>query len=200
MTTGLVAVVVAAFCSGLAGVYFERVLKANPAHMQSTSELAMARSEKRFGRHCLELRRLVSDSKGSVCYAPPSVWMRNAQLGFFSFLIAVTGAEFFFQGQQQDAMRLAAENGVAYTATPVNRFQGFSSMVWCIIWIQAGGGLIIAMVIRYADNILKCFATAISIVVCGLCSSIFLHFLPSALFLLGSAVVIVATFVYSLSP
>lgn len=41
--------------------------------------------------------------------------------------------------------------------------------------MQAAGGLIIANVIKYTDNIIKAFAAAISIVLSAICSYYLLH-------------------------
>jgi solute carrier family 35 (UDP-sugar transporter), member A1/2/3 len=49
-------------------------------------------------------------------------------------------------------------------------FQGYNSTVWIVITLQALGGLVIAVVIKYADNILKGFATSISIIFSSLVS------------------------------
>ena len=43
-------------------------------------------------------------------------------------------------------------------------FQGINSLAMLIICIAAVGGLVIAAVMKYADNIIKCYATAIAIV------------------------------------
>mmetsp|Transcript_2312 Transcript_2312/g.4836 ORF Transcript_2312/g.4836 Transcript_2312/m.4836 type:complete len:369 (-) Transcript_2312:326-1432(-) len=43
-------------------------------------------------------------------------------------------------------------------------FSGFNAAVFGVISLQAGGGLVVAMVLKYADNIVKCFAVAISVV------------------------------------
>ena len=56
-----------------------------------------------------------------------------------------------------------------------------------------------AAVIKYADNIMKGFATAISIVVSSLASYLLLNdFNPTVLFLIGAGMVIVSTVLYSL--
>ena len=44
-------------------------------------------------------------------------------------------------------------------------FFGFDWFVWYVVLLQAGGGLIVAMVVKYADNILKGFATSLAIVI-----------------------------------
>lgn len=110
----------------------------------------------------------------------PSVWMRNAQLAFFSIFAAIFGV-FYVE------------------KVPLNSFfQGYTTVVAILVLIQCAGGLIVAVVVKYADNILKGFATSLSIVISGLLSAILFEFLPTTLFLIGSVIVIVATFGYSL--
>lgn len=109
----------------------------------------------------------------------PSVWMRNAQLAAFSAVIGIAT--------------------YLITEPPSTRFfQGYNSLVWSIIAVQAAGGLIIAVVVKYADNILKGFATALSIVLCGVLSVLTMGFEPGPLFVVGSAMAIMATMMYSL--
>jgi UDP-sugar transporter A1/2/3 len=55
-----------------------------------------------------------------------------------------------------------------------------------MIYIKAIGGLVVAVVVRYADNILKGFAAAISILTaCVLCYFLF-DFQPNSTFLAGA--------------
>jgi UDP-sugar transporter A1/2/3 len=59
-------------------------------------------------------------------------------------------------------------------------FQGYNTIVWIVIALQALGGLVIAAVIKYADNILKGFATSLSIILSSVVSYYLLDdFLPS---------------------
>lgn len=68
-----------------------------------------------------------------------SLWIRNIQLSSASIIIAVAGG-LVWDGR-------AIRNG--------GFFQGYNPTVVATIVIQAGGGLIVAIVIKYADNILK---------------------------------------------
>lgn len=43
-------------------------------------------------------------------------------------------------------------------------FQGYNSIIWIVVLLQAYGGLVIALVVKYADNILKGFAVSLSII------------------------------------
>ncbi len=82
-----------------------------------------------------------------------SIWFTNAQLVCFSLPIAVMGA------LGKDWKRTRASGGT---------FQGFDESEFLIIALQALGGLIVAMVLRYAGNVLKCCAVSISICTCAI--------------------------------
>ena len=79
-------------------------------------------------------------------------------------------------------------------------FQGYSPLVVGVIALEAGGGLVVAVVIKYADNILKSFATAVSIITSTLVTMFFFDFKVSRLFVLGGLLVFVAIRLYSQEP
>lgn len=115
--------------------------------------------------------------------AQPSLVLRNIQLGLFSVLFG-TVAVIFSDGSK------VVERGF---------FDGYNSAVWLVVMLQASGGLLVAAVIKYADNILKGFATSISIILSCLFSFVVFHDLDLELnFLLGTGLVIVATFLYGM--
>uniref|UniRef100_A0A2K5MC36 Major facilitator superfamily domain containing 14A n=1 Tax=Cercocebus atys TaxID=9531 RepID=A0A2K5MC36_CERAT len=59
-------------------------------------------------------------------------------------------------------------------------FQGYNRLTWIVVVLQALGGLVIAAVIKYADNILKGFATSLSIILSTLISYFWLQdFVPT---------------------
>jgi UDP-sugar transporter A1/2/3 len=77
-------------------------------------------------------------------------------------------------------------------------FQGYSPVVALVICLQALGGLVVAAVIKYADNILKGFAAALSIVLSSVISYFFLSdFHPTRYFLLGVLLVLASTALYN---
>merc|ERR1739844_531245 len=77
--------------------------------------------------------------------------------------------------------------------------QGYNRLVWGVILLQAVGGLVVAAVLKYADNILKCFGNALSIVLsCMLSWSLLQEFTPDMLFAIGTLLVMSATALYSL--
>eukprot|EP00040_Diaphanoeca_grandis_P013915 m.70306 g.70306 ORF g.70306 m.70306 type:complete len:359 (-) comp24208_c2_seq1:51-1127(-) len=110
-----------------------------------------------------------------------SVWLRNVQLALFSIVLGSIGC-FYNDG---DAIQ---ENGF---------FQGYSNLVWIVVALQGLGGLVIATVIKYADNILKSFAVSISIIITGLVSYVFMgDFELTNNFFAGALLVMLATFLY----
>lgn len=76
-------------------------------------------------------------------------------------------------------------------------FHDYSSLVWFAVVLDSIGGLIVGLVLKYSDNILKGFASAISIVLACFVAMIFFHFRLSVLFASGSVLVIIATLIYS---
>lgn len=110
-----------------------------------------------------------------------SVWVRNIQLGLFGFVFGLVGM-IMYDGQR------VRQSGM---------FQGYNTITCIVVVLQALGGLVIAVVIKYADNILKGFATSLSIIMSAVISYFLLEdFSPTGLFFLGSLLVIGATFLY----
>eukprot|EP00051_Salpingoeca_urceolata_P027830 m.483482 g.483482 ORF g.483482 m.483482 type:complete len:337 (-) comp22954_c0_seq1:212-1222(-) len=111
-----------------------------------------------------------------------SVWLRNFQLGWFGFVLGFIAV--FVNDYEQ--------------VTDGGFFQHYDNFTWIVISLYAFGGLIVAAVIKYADNILKTFANAMSIVLTGVVSLVlFPDFTLSLNFMGGAFLVIVATFFYS---
>jgi len=112
-----------------------------------------------------------------------SIWLRNIQLAFFGAVVGFGGA------MVQDGNKIIADGFL----------QGYNGLVWTVIMLQAVGGLVVAAVLKYADNILKCFGNAVSIIISCLLSGALLHeFEPDKLFVLGTMLVLLATTMYSI--
>ncbi|XP_041129763.1 UDP-galactose translocator-like [Polyodon spathula] len=111
-----------------------------------------------------------------------SVWMRNIQLGIFGGVLGLLGMWW------NDGAAIG-EKGF---------FFGYTPLVWGVIFNQAFGGLLVAVVVKYADNILKGFATSFSIIVSTVTSVYLFGFHVDLLFALGAGLVIGAVYMYSL--
>lgn len=112
-----------------------------------------------------------------------SLWIRNIQLAIFGFLLGTV------------AMLVSDWNQLLVGGF----FQGYNTVTWMVILLQTFGGLVISLAVRYADSILKGFATSISIVLSTLCSYYLLgDLLPTRNFFLGAGIVITATSLYGI--
>ncbi|XP_072344039.1 UDP-galactose translocator isoform X2 [Scyliorhinus torazame] len=111
-----------------------------------------------------------------------SVWLRNVQLGIFGTLLGLL-AMWWKDGQD------IGEKGFFFAYTP---------MVWCVVFDQAIGGLLVAVVVKYADNILKGFAASLSIIISTVASVYLFGFNVDVYFVLGAGLVIGAVYLYSL--
>lgn len=141
------AVTAACLTSGLAGVYFEMVLKGSKADL----------------------------------------WTRNVQLSFFSLIPALLPV--LFNG--------ASSGGGGLVGLFVEPFRNFSLWAWGTVLTQVFGGLVTALVIKYSDNILKGFATSLSIILSFLASVGLFNYPITPAFVIGSIVVLSATWMYN---
>ena len=141
---GFMAVTAACFTSGLAGVYFEKVLKGSKTNL----------------------------------------WVRNVQLSFFSLLPAL-------------APIVASSSGSPASLSPSAIFANFGPWAWATVLVQVFGGLVTALVIKYSDNILKAFATSLSIILASVASIALFDFQVTPSFVIGASTVLTATWIYS---
>ena len=114
----------------------------------------------------------------------PSLWMRNIQMAFISVCIAIV------------KIFLSAANE---TDKPKEFMQGFTFWVWVLISLQAGGGLLVAAIIKYADNVLKGLATGVAVAFSTFCSMILFGTPLTPQFALGSVVILSSVYVFSTS-
>ncbi|KAK0225788.1 nucleotide-sugar transporter-domain-containing protein [Armillaria fumosa] len=141
---GFGAVTAACFTSGLAGVYFEMVLKNSKADL----------------------------------------WVRNVQLSLFSLIPALLPVLY----------KTPPPNSQGFASDLLRNFGGWA---WATVAIQVFGGLITALVIKYSDNILKGFATSLSIVLSFLASVALFEFRITPSFIIGASTVLCATWMYN---
>ncbi|KAI1278331.1 nucleotide-sugar transporter-domain-containing protein [Xylaria sp. FL0933] len=111
-----------------------------------------------------------------------SVWIRNIQLSFYSIIPAFFIGVVFKDGEE------IAKHGF---------FDGYNWIVWALILLQAFGGVLASLCIHYADNIAKNFATSISIIISFLFTVLFFTCEITFTFILGTALVLFATYLYT---
>lgn len=94
----------------------------------------------------------------------PSLWLRNIQLATYGSIMASANV------WRADRERIATD-GLCYGMTP---------LVWlCIVWQSIR--LLVALTIKYADNILRCFAQGGAIIIVAAACHFLLAFVISSL-------------------
>ena len=126
---GFGAALTASVLSGIAGVYFEKILKGSSV----------------------------------------SVWMRNIQLSLLAIPLGIFVSFLkHFEGILEDGF-----------------FHGYDLFVIYLVILNAMGGLLVAVVVKYADNILKGFASSLAIIITCIVSVILFGFSISLQFVKG---------------
>lgn len=125
------------------------------------------------------LERIMKDARNV------SLWIRNIQLGLFGFVFGL--AYIFFSADGEIVLREGF-------------FRGYNELVFVVAILQAVGGLLIASVIKYADNLLKGFATSISIILSTIFSSLIFDTQVPSLFFIGVFLVTVSVVLYGYEP
>ena len=113
-----------------------------------------------------------------------SLWIRNLQLNFLGAIFSACTV-YTYDGRNVE------EYGFFY---------GYNYSVWITIAVQSFGGLLVAVVIKYADNILKGFATSIAIILSCIFSIYIFKTHLNTMFVFGTLVVIVSVLFYSYIP
>jgi len=130
-------------------------------------------------------RMLKRPAKSAVAGAEAAgLWLRNIQLGAFALPLA--GLTMLCNDAEQ-----LRSHGL---------FHGFGPVVWSVVLLNGCGGLLVAATMKYADNIVKCFAAALAII-CGMLLSVpIFHLELNPVFLGGAGLTVVATVLYARKP
>lgn len=113
-----------------------------------------------------------------------SIWMRNVQLSLLSIPCAIGTC-------------LISESDKIFQHGFFHNYTGF---IVFLILLNASGGLLVAVVVKYADNILKGFATSLAIVLACIFQIYLFDFVITVQFLIGALLVMFSVFLYSRKP
>jgi len=117
--------------------------------------------------------------------SPLSLVLRNVQMAFFGVMFSGLAAWY------KDGANIQ-KHGI---------MQGFNGPVYVVLTLQAFGGLLVASVVQYTDNVVKVFAASLSLIVSSLVSYfVFDDLNLTFLFVLGTCLVLLATFMYGYQP
>ena len=113
-----------------------------------------------------------------------TLWERNVQLCFLGLTLAGSGLMY-------NDLESIVTRGFFY---------GYRPVVWTAIALSAFGGLLTAVVVKYADNILKAFATSIAVVLSVIMSIFVFDKTPTAQFVIGAIVVNGSVYAFGKAP
>jgi UDP-sugar transporter A1/2/3 len=133
-----------------------------------------------------------STNDGGHARAPVSMWMRNVQMAFFSICIAMVNMYREYGDRGYTGETDADDNPV-----PKPFMHGFTAWAWVIVALQAGGGMLVAAVIKYADNVLKGMATGVSVATGTFFSMFLFGTTLSMQFGIGSVMILVSVYFFS---
>ncbi|EYB92793.1 hypothetical protein Y032_0190g1267 [Ancylostoma ceylanicum] len=123
------------------------------------------------------LEKVLKESKTSV-------WMQNVRLALVGLPVSIFSMWFYdWQNIKEDGF-----------------FRGWDGLVFCLTVMNSVGGLLISIVIKYADNILKAYAQSIAIIGAAVGSWLLFDFVPGFFFTLGTALVILSIMMYTMYP
>mmetsp|Transcript_11323 Transcript_11323/g.18437 ORF Transcript_11323/g.18437 Transcript_11323/m.18437 type:complete len:345 (+) Transcript_11323:171-1205(+) len=119
-----------------------------------------------------------------------SIWERNFQLAFYSILFLALSSYFkssydYMQGQTTQA----------YAYEP---FAGWTAYSAGLCVMNAIAGLLVAATLKYADAVLKCFATAVAIIITSVLSYLLLGSSIDVFAALGMITTVLSIFNYAL--
>ncbi|SCZ98283.1 BZ3500_MvSof-1268-A1-R1_Chr3-2g06270 [Microbotryum saponariae] len=177
---GLLAVMAACISSGFASCFFEQILK-TPSTPHSSP----------------------NPNTTPTTFIRPSIWVRNIQLSFFGLVAGVPVLMWELSNCAGDANGAVAASGWwrASAWQPIAAastfFDGFNAITWMVVFLQVTGGLLGALVMKHADNLLKCFSTSMSILLSVVASVFLFNFQVNLGIVFGSAMVLAATYVYT---
>lgn len=171
---GFLAMLVNSLSSGFAGVYFEKLVKGVSSVNVSANPLPRLESPIRpipsmlvtDGDH---VDACTGDPTYDACSSDEttyrlnhshqrrSLWIQSLELGIFglTFSLLILAIEW-----------KSVQGAGGFWA-------GYDGLICAVILMQALGGLLVALVVRYADSILKAFATSVSIVLSAILSHLF---------------------------
>ena len=194
---GLGAAMAACLCSGYSSVAVERLLKMEEraataegpdAKAHRLEEGSSGDAEKAPPGAAAEPQLPVSAPGGDAASTPHQEQHHGRPLLTLNLQLAGWGA--LISALQLVAFSGSALRGAGLTAN-------FNAFTWAVILLQALGGLVVGVVLKYTDNIVKGFATAASILLSFVLESIAAGRSPTLMFVVGLLLVVASFALFS---
>ncbi|GMI07582.1 hypothetical protein TrLO_g8266 [Triparma laevis f. longispina] len=122
---------------------------------------------------------------------PTSLWVRNVELAFFSLVFS------FVYGIFSEMFVTKSAEDLEFDAPAKSFLHGFTAATYALIFLQAGGGLLVAAIVKYIDNVVKGLATGVAVVVSTTFSCLFLGTEVKYQFALGGIMILISVWAFS---
>ena len=162
-------------------------------HSTIATQTSSSRQEETTGVIAMLIASIISGTAGVVLEKifkmhrtwtlEHSTWTRNIQLSIISLPFALCGV-------------LLEDSGLLLGR---EFFHGYDRVVLAVILLHAIGGITTGFVLKFANNVLKCIAVALAIVLCAAYSVVAQEREISYNLLLGTVLVITAVFLFSMT-
>ncbi|CAD7927479.1 unnamed protein product [Amoebophrya sp. A25] len=172
---GLAAAFAAVMCSGLGGVYFEMVLKGSQVNLW-VRNVHLALVSVGVGMVSDAVHDMISPRRASAATSIQRAPRLTLDLSGMSLV----------------------DKGISEAADFFARLASADALVWYVILLHCYGGLLVSLLIKYTDTIVKAFAAAVAILVASLASLVlFPDFQLSSSFMVGFSLVAYSIYMYS---
>lgn len=199
LVKGMAAVITSCIMSGFAGVYFEKILKG------STQSVWLRNVQLGFlgtilGKVCVLFSayhvNVILEQVNKKSVALPT----NVLIYKIFFIIGRTHVyrHYYYYYMLSGLITLGLKDGTKVREQGF--FFGYDWAVWLAILLNSVGGLLVAVVVKYADNILKGFATSGAIILSCIISIYFFNFQLTIQFVIGASLVISSVYLYGSYP
>ena len=214
LIVGLLAVMMGSICSALAGVMFEKNIKQRGSSRSDDQQplnnrcgppnefnmVEEGNEEVVIDRHVDEEVEEAAETSDTTTgtsnreheyLLKPSLWMREIQLALLSIACVVVerccSAVFQTESKLEDSRKIYTRESNEHFAS---FFDGFSLWVWLLILLRATNGLLVAIIIKLTDNVVKQMVSGLSAVVGCALSVLFFQSELTPQFIFGSCLVL----------
>ncbi|MBW0530787.1 hypothetical protein O181_070502 [Austropuccinia psidii MF-1] len=176
---GFGCIVLASLLSGLAGCWFERLLKfipVNPKLLNNSNSIP------------LDSQSTTSNIQNQTLQLSDSIdnlWEKNIQLCIPTLIISY--------------LSIYLDSQSRLKVTQQGFFFGYNSLVWFVVCYQAIGGILVSILVKQSSTLTKNFASSLAIILSTIVTALVNRSRPGIYFLIGTTLVFVSIKLYSSS-
>ncbi|KAG0143049.1 hypothetical protein CROQUDRAFT_673158 [Cronartium quercuum f. sp. fusiforme G11] len=146
---GLMAIIFSSLSSGLAGCWFESLVKKKPESIKKDRVVGRATVSDTPSQLSLHKHQRAQNVRSTDALSD-SLWLKNLQLSVFTIPFAFLAIYLDPRSHHQLITR--------------GFFSGYRPLVWSVIIYHAVGGILVSLIVKQTSTMVKSFANSLSIV------------------------------------